>query len=179
MCYNKRAVRREPKREVKKMKKETYQNPIAYRYEPTKAGAKYSIDGIRYCNLGNLLESIAKAHRGLDYLVNPTTKWNEGSDIESEHMSIKSGKASLACIYGEDMKTILDTFFNGVASTTFTYMIMIDDQVSEYQMDASEFRTFVEKFGRLVKESGSPKHKVQLLATSGKTIAYLEEMARA
>ena len=157
------------------MTKQTYQNPIVYRYEPTKQGAKYSIDGIRYCNLGNLLESIAKAHRGLEYLVNPTTKWNEGSDIESEKASVKSGKASLACIYGEDMTTILDTFFNGVASEKFIYMVMIDDQVSEYEMDKVEFRAFVEKFGRLVKESGSPKHKVQLLQTSHKTIEYLEE----
>lgn len=157
------------------MKKSIYNCPIVYRYEPTKAGAKYSIDGIRYCNLGNLLESIAKAHRGLEYLVNPTTKWNEGSDIESEKASVKSGKASLACIYGEDMKTILDTFFEGVASEKFIYMIMIDDQVSEYEMNKTEFREFVEKFGRLAKESGSPKHKVQLLQTSGKTIQYLDE----
>lgn len=157
------------------MKKQTYQNPIVYRYEPTKQGAKYSIDGIRYCNLGNLLESIAKAHRGLEYLVNPTTKWNEGSDIESERASVKSGKASLACIYGEDMATILDTFFNGVASERFIYMVMIDDQVSEYEMDKAEFRAFVAKFGRLVRESGSTKTKIQLLQTSHKTIAYLEE----
>ena len=54
-------------------------------------------------------------------------------------------------------------------------MVMIDDQVSEYEMDKAEFRAFVERFGRLVKESGSPKHKVQLLQTSQKTIAYLEE----
>jgi hypothetical protein len=157
------------------MKKTTYNCPIVYRYEPTKAGAKYSIDGIRYCNLGQLLESIAKAHRGLEYLNNPTTKWNEGSDIESEKASVKSGKASLATIYGESIEAILDTFCQGVASEKFIYMVMIDNQVSEYEMNLAEFREFVERFGRLVRESGSTKTKIQLLQTSHKTIAYLEE----
>lgn len=155
--------------------KDTYECPINYTYDAGLKGAKYSIDGIRKCNGGNLLESIAKAHRGLEYMVNPTTKWNEGSDIESEKASVKSGKASLACIYGEDMTTILDTFFNGVASEKFIYMVMVDNVVTEYTMDKATFREFVEKFGRLVKESGSPKHKVQLLATSGKTLQWLEE----
>ena len=157
------------------MKKTTYNCPIVYRYEPTKAGAKYSIDGIRYCNLGQLLESIAKAHRGLEYFNNPTTKWNEGSDIESEKASVKSGKASLATIYGESVEAILDIFCQGVASEKFIYMVMIDNQVSEYEMNLAEFREFVAKFGRLVRESGSTKTKIQLLQTSHKTIAYLEE----
>lgn len=157
------------------MTKNSYEKPINYSYDAGLKGAKYSIDGIKKCNLGNLLESMAKAHRGLDYFINPTTKWNEGSDIESEKASVKSGKASLACIYGEDMATILDTFFNGVASEKFIYMVMIDDQITEYIMDKTEFREFVEKFGRLVKESGSTKMKIQLLQTSQKTIQYLEE----
>lgn len=161
------------------MMKTTYMNEMPYTVNPEKSGAKYCIGEGKWCNFGELLESIAKHHRGLDYIVNPTTKWHEGSDIESEHASVKSGKASLACLYGEDMLAILDEYFDKVASTKWIYMVMVDEQITEYHMDAREFRAFCLQFGRVVAESHTHKMKVRLLPTSAKTIKWLEDRVAA
>lgn len=157
------------------MTKTTYINEMPYTYHPDKAGAKYCIGEGKYCNCGEFLESVAKHHRGLDYIINPTTKWNEGSDIESEHASVKSGKASLACLYGTDLLAILNEYFANVASTKWIYMVMVNDQITEYHMNAREFREFCIQFGRVIAESGSHKTKVRLLGTSTKTIKWLED----
>ena len=157
------------------MTKFTYSIEMPYTYHPEKSGAKYCIGENKYCNCGEFLESVAKFHRGLDYIVNPTTKWDKGSDIESEHASVKSGKASLACLYGDNLTAILDEYFARVASTKWIYMVMVDDTVTEYHMDAKEFRAFCERFGRVVPESHTHKMKVRLLPTSTKTIHYMEE----
>lgn len=156
------------------MTKIEYAIEMAYEFHPERNGAKYKI-GDKFKNSGEFLESVAKHHRGLDYLVNPTTSWDTGSDIESEHASIKSSKASLGRLYGNTMEEILEEYFSKVASTKWIYMIQIDDKVVEYHMNASEFREFTEKFGRLGIESGSHKQKIKFLATSSKTVAWLEE----
>lgn len=161
---------------VRKMIKETYVSTLQYTYDPEHRGARYCIDGKKYCNVGELLESIAKHHRGLEYLRNPTTKWNEGSDIEEENASVKSGKASLACLYGESIEEVLEKYFAEVASNKWIYMVMLDDLIVEYHMNAKEFYDFCFAFGRLVAETGHPERKkVRLLATSAKTIQWLEE----
>ena len=94
----------------------TYTNNMPYSYDPTHRGAHYMI-GNAYKNNGEFLESVAKFHRGLEYLVNPATSYDNGSDIEELNASVKSSGASLACVYGFDMKTILDTSFANVHSS--------------------------------------------------------------
>lgn len=157
------------------MKKTTYEITLNYEYQADRKGAKYLIDGIKWANCGELIESIMKHHRNLPYLKNPTTKWNEGSDIESEQASVKSGKASVATIYGDSIEAILEIYMANVASQKFIYGIIIDNEMNEYEMDLCEFVDFVRVFGRLVKEAGHDRTKIQLLQTSGKTIKYLEE----
>jgi hypothetical protein len=44
----------------------------------------------------------------------------------------------------------------------------------EYHMDRHEFEAFVRMFGRLGVESGSHEKKIKFLATTTKTIAWLE-----
>lgn len=157
------------------MKKITYTIKLNYEYTPEHKGAPYLIDGIKHANAGELIESIMKHERGLNYRVNPATKYNEGSDIEEENASVKSSGASLACIYGEDFNEILSTYFADVHSTKWYYGVIVDDTLTEYHMDKKEFRNFLEMFGGLVKDSGKDRKKVRIKKTSTKMIKWFED----
>lgn len=169
-CY-----RRKRKGHRHTMKHTTYEIPFAYKYEAERKGSKYQIKGSdTYCNYGEFKESICKAHRLLDYLHNPTTRFDEGSDIESERASVKSSKASLACLYGTDLNEILNEYFSKVASTKWIWVEIIDEKVHEFEMNKTEFREFCEIFGRVSKESGCDRQKVKFLAFSSKMWTWFE-----
>lgn len=159
------------------MKKIEYRVEIPFIYDGHK-GAPYSFDGgLTHKNGGEFCESVAKHHRGLDYIVNPATSFSEGSDIESLKASVKSSGASLACLYGTDKEKILDEYFLKVHSTLWIYMVNIDNEsMIEYHMNADEFRTFLNEWSGLAKESGGKNlYKVRIKKTSGKMIKWLEE----
>ena len=156
------------------MKKYTYINNMPYSFDPTRKGAKYLIGG-KYKNHGEFLESVAKFHRGLDYLVNPTTSWDTGSDIESLHASIKSGKASLARLYGNSFEAIKEAYFAGVASTCWIFMVDIGEEITEYHMNADEFSQFLNEFGATGIESGSHLMKIRIQGFSKRMYNWFEE----
>lgn len=156
------------------MKKFSYPNTMPYSYDPTHKGAHYMI-GDAFKNNGEFAESVVKFHRGYDYIVNPATSYDTGSDIEEMNASVKSSGASLACVYGFDMQTILDTYFANVHSTLWIYVVIVDDQVTEYHMNAAEFRDFLNNWGKLTRESGSNLMKVRIKTTSGKMLTWLDE----
>lgn len=156
------------------MKKIAYTNTMRYTYDPMHKGAHYLI-GDAYKNYGEFCESVAKYHRGLDYIVNPATSYDEGSDIESMNASVKSSNASLACVYGPDFDTIVNTYFANVHSTLWIYMNIIDDEVTEFHMNATEFREFLNAWAGLAKESGSGLQKIRIKKTSGKMLKWLED----
>lgn len=155
------------------MKNITYTNTMPYTYDPNHSGAHFLI-GNAYKNNGEFAESIAKFHRGLEYLVNPATSYDTGSDIEELNASVKSSGASLARVYGNTMEQILDTYFANVHSTLWIYISVIDDEVNEYHMNATEFREFLETWGTLAKESGTRLTKVRLKKESAKMVKWLE-----
>lgn len=152
-----------------------YVNEMSYMYDAAHKGAPYTMDGGKsWKNAGEWKESICKAHRGLDYMVNPATSWCDGSDIESEHASVKSSGASLACLYGFDFQNILDTYFQNVASTIWYWVEVHDETVIEYHMDSTEFRAFLEAWAKLEKVAGG-QYKVRMKKTSGKMLDWLDE----
>ena len=155
------------------MKNITYTNTMPYTYDPNHSGAHFLI-GNAYKNNGEFAESVAKFHRGLEYLVNPATSYDTGSDIEELNASVKSSGASLARVYGNTMEQILDTYFANVHSTLWIYISVIDDEVTEYHMNATEFREFLEEWGTLAKESGTRLTKVRLKKESAKMVRWLE-----
>lgn len=155
------------------MKKITYTNTMPYTYDPNHSGAHYMI-GDAYKNNGELLESIAKFHRGYDYLVNPATSYDEGSDIEELNASVKSSGASLASVYGPDFDSIIKTYFANVHSTLWIYMVKIDEEITEYHMNAEEFKEFLYNWAGLAKESGSQLQKIRIKKTSGIMVKWLE-----
>ena len=156
------------------MFKVTYINNMPYSYEPERRGSKYLI-GDKYKNHGEFLESVAKFHRGLDYLVNPTTSWNTGSDIESLNASVKSAKSSLARVHGNSFESIKNAYFANVASTTWIFMVDIGEEITEYHMNKEEFSKFLDEFGRTGIESGSHLMKIRITDVSKKMIIWLED----
>ena len=158
------------------MRKHEYTNTMPYIYESERKGSKYSMDnGETFKNHGEFLESVAKFHRGLEYLVNPATSYDTGSDIEEMSASVKSSNASLACLYGNSKEQILEEYFKNVHSTLWIFMVDIDEQIIEYHMNAEEFREFLEEWATTAVESGSHLTKVRIKKTSGKMVKWLEE----
>ena len=158
------------------MKKHEYTNTMPYIYESERKGSKYSMDnGESFKNHGEFLESVAKFHRGLEYLVNPATSYDTGSDIEEMSASVKSSNASLACLYGNSKEQIIEEYFKNVHSTLWIFMVDIDEQIIEYHMNAEEFREFLNEWATTAVESGSHLTKVRIKKTSGKMVKWLEE----
>lgn len=59
--------------------------------------------------------------------------------------SVKSGRATLVNkVLGENMEETLDRYFKTVASTSFSWNFILDDNLVSYVMNANEFREFIE-----------------------------------
>jgi hypothetical protein len=162
-------------RKVIKVKILTYINTLNYKYDAAHNGSHYLINGsTTYKNRGELLESIAKYHRGLYTEVNPTTSWGSGSDIESENASIKSSEASLGRGVGA-----LENYFKNVASNIFIWVELNDQtqEVTEYQMTKQEFFNFVNLFTRVHNSSNHKEQIFRFYKTSKKMLKWFEEKA--
>lgn len=155
------------------MKRYTYTNTMPFTFDPNHRGAHYLIGG-KYKNHGEWLESVAKYHRGLEYLVNPATSYDEGSDIESLNASVKSAGCSLACVYGPTYEAIKETYFANVHSTLWIYMQDFGEEIVEWHMNREEFEAFLDEFHEMAKESGSGLQKVRTKKNL-KVIKWLEE----
>lgn len=174
LIYNHR--RGEQKKGNKTMKKYEYTNTMDYIFISERKGAKYSMDGGKtFKNHGEWCESVAKFHRGLEYLVNPQTSYDTGSDIEEMNASVKSSNASLARLYGNTKEQIIDEYFKNVHSTLWIFVVNFDEQIVEYHMNAKEFRIFLNEWATTAVESKTHFTKVRIKKTSGKMIKWLEE----
>lgn len=102
--------------------------------------------------------------------------FNQGSDIPEFHMSVKSAKASLCqgrFYKTEEKATMLDEFFNAVASNIFAF---VTDDYKVYEMSKTEFRAFVEIFSGISRESAKNGgyRKIQIYAESKKMLEWLD-----
>lgn len=157
------------------MIKVQYTVTIPYFFNPDHKGAHYSFDnGKTYKNNGEFMESAAKYQRNLEYLVNPATAYDKGSDIESLNASVKTPAASLACIYGNDKNDILEKYFKNVHSTLWIFMFMKNETVYEYHMNKAEFKDFLQKFGKLDMDSKTKKNKIRIKNLTKSMVSYLE-----
>ena len=161
-----------------------YINTLAYTYDKTHAISHYRIGESGYRNKGELLESIAKYHRGIYAEVNPNTAWNTGSDIEGECASVKSSGASLGRGIGGYAATAQEkiaAYFKNVSSTTFIWMHMNEDtqEVIEYHMNKAEFKVFVSKFTRVCNSSNHKELAIRFRKHTKKMEAWFESMATA
>lgn len=158
------------------MKKSVYTCQTAVHFNPEHKGAPYTIDGIHYFNDGNRHEAVVSewAGYGFSYDVDHVP-FDKGSDIEELYASVKSSGASLACLYGDDKASIIAEYFARVHSSMWIYSVEVDGEFWLYQMNADEFKEFLEEFSGLARESGKEiRYKVRIKKTSGKMIKWFE-----
>jgi hypothetical protein len=164
------------------MKKVTYINTMPYAYEPymnTNSPYRPNYQSA-YKNRGETLESIAKYHRNIYTDINPATSWKNGSDIESEHASVKSSEASLGRSIGgrnNSASNKIKTFFKETPSQVFIWMEWDrqTEMITEYQMNKREFGAFINLFTRICNNSEHTDIAVRFRKTSKKMINWLEE----
>lgn len=165
------------------MKIVTYINTMPYIYDENHARSHYLPNGSNaYKNRGEIIESIAKYHRGIYTDVNPATSWKDGSDIEEEFASIKSAEGGLGRGIGgyeNNASNKIKTYFKETHSKVFIWIEWneVTQEVTEYQMNKSEFGAFVQKFTRIHSMSNHREVCVRFKKSSQKMINFLESMA--
>ena len=156
------------------MKKAVYEINIKYIFDNNRKGAKYSIDGTHFFNSGELAEIMDKSVKGYKVAKDANTAYDKGSDIEETNTSVKSGKATLTSkVLGNSKDEILTNYFNTVHSDNWDWVVIIDDTITIYNMNKSEFNEFCQEWSSY--DEG--RKVVRFKATSGKMIKWLEERA--
>lgn len=146
--------------------------PITYTYDADHARSHYLIEGeTTHKNGGEFAEIVCKAVRGFKAVKDANTKFDKGSDIEETRTSIKSSGCGLTDEKLADNKAdFLAEYFRRTHSTNVDYVIIIDDEVTIYNMDMSEFKEFTNEFAKWDKHSTKVRIK-----TSSKMIKWFEE----
>jgi hypothetical protein len=162
------------------MTKITYINEMPYIYDANHARSHYLPNGSdKYKNRGEIIESIAKYHRGIFTESNPNTAWNKGSDIPAEHLEVKSSEGNLGRgIDGDTTSAKIKNYFKGVEKGKKWAYIEWDEKtqiVVEYHMNKSEFGQFVRLFTRTHNMSNHKELCIRLRPTSKKMIKWFEE----
>lgn len=153
------------------MKKEIYTGLKKYTFDNEHKGAHYTFDGVKYMNTGEWCEAQYKYVLGLEAAKDANTAFDAGSDIETLHRSVKSSKATLTSeVLGRDMNTSLACYFERVASTSWAWVVPMDETLTVYVMDANEFKEFTELWASYTNEG-----RIRYKATSGKMIKWFEE----
>lgn len=153
------------------MKKFVSTNLPQYSYEPERKGAKYTLNGSSYMNNGEFAETVYKYALGLKAEKDANTAFDAGSDIPELNQSVKSSKATLCNeILGRDMQSSMATYFERCASTSWAWVVVVDDTITAYIMDENEFKEFMMSWANYNTES-----RIRFKVTSGKMIAWLEE----
>ena len=146
--------------------------PINYTYDTNHARSHYLIEGIKgYKNGGEFAEIVCKAIRGFEAVKDASTPFDKGSDIEETRTSIKSNACGLTDIKLADNKEdFLAEYFRRTHSTNVDYVVIIDDEVSIYNMDMNEFREFTTNFATWDKHSTKVR-----INTTIKMLKWFEE----
>lgn len=154
------------------MKRVTYTNTLPYVNDGHR-GAPYLLDGA-HKNRGELCESITKWVRGLYTPVNPSTSFDQGSDIPELRASVKSSHCSLASkLFGNTLGEMVADFIARSHSDSFVWVEWDEgtEQVTEYWMDRKDFSRFCSKF---VVNDSSSSIRPRCMKSSSKMRAWLE-----
>lgn len=153
------------------MQKEIFIGLKKYTFDNEHKGAHYTFDGEKYMNAGEWCEAQYKYVLGFEATKDANTAFDAGSDIEQLHRSVKSSKATLTSeVLGRDMETSLACYFERVASTSWAWVVPMDETLTVYVMNADEFKQFTTEWASYNKEG-----RIRYKATSGKMIKWFEE----
>ena len=148
-------------------------NNFNYIYDSNRKGAKYSFDGVHWFNNGELSESGAKyVHNISDTTKDANTPFDKGSDIQELSISVKSSKATLtSVVLGNSYNEIKANYFQRVHSTSWDWVVVLEDEITVYNMDKAEFAEFMDAWASYCKD----RKVIRFKATSTKMIKWLEE----
>ena len=154
------------------MKKTIFAINFHFEYDPAHRGAPYSLDGEHYMNAGEFAEVADKLCKGLGSSKDANTPFDKGSDIAETMTSVKSSKATLTgAQIGYDFESIKRCYFARVHSTNWDYVVIMDDTLMVYNMNAAEFEDFMNNWATYCKD----RNVIRFKATSGKMLNWLDE----
>lgn len=154
------------------MTKTEYTINFKFTFDPTHKGAPYTLDGEHYMNSGEFAEVADKMVKGYGSKKDANTPFDKGSDIEETNTSVKSSKATLTSAQiGYDFDSIKRCYFARVHSTNWDYVVILDDTVIIYNMDAAEFESFLDNWSTYCKD----RNVIRIKTTSGKMLRWLDE----
>lgn len=159
-------------RETTPMTKTEYTINFKFAFDPAHKGAPYTLDGEHYMNGGEFAEVADKMVKGFGSKKDASTPFDRGSDIEETATSVKSSKATLTSAQiGYDFDSIKRCYFARVHSTNWDYVVIIDNTVTIYNMNATEFETFLDNWAYYCKD----RNIIRIKATSGKMLRWFDE----
>ena len=154
------------------MTKTEYTINFKFTFDPMHKGAPYTLDGEHYMNGGEFAEIADKMVKGYGSKKDANTPFDTGSDIEETSTSVKSSKATLTSTQiGYDFDSIKRCYFARVHSTNWYYVVILDDTMIIYNMDAAEFESFLDNWSTYCKD----RNIIRIKATSGKMLRWLDE----
>ena len=143
-----------------------------YIFDPEHKGAPYSMDGEHYMNCGEFAEIADKMVKGLGSKKDANTPFDKGSDIEETNTSVKSSRATLTGVQiGYDFESIKRCYFERVHSTNWDYVVIIDNTIVIYNMNAKEFEAFLNEWAVYYKD----RNVIRMKSTSIKMLRWLDE----
>ena len=154
------------------MKRTEYKINFHFTFDPTHKGAPYTLDGEHYMNNGEFAEVADKLVKGLGSKKDANTPFDKGSDIEETLTSVKSSKATLTSAQiGYDFDSIKSCYFARVHSTNWDYVVILDDSIIIYNMNAHEFDLFLSNWATY----NADRNVIRFKATSSKMLRWLDE----
>ena len=154
------------------MEKFTAQNTLSFTFDASHKGAPYTIDGgAHYMNGGDFAEIAFKNALGLPAVKDGNGDFRKVSEVPSRSMSVKSSRGTLTSVkLGDSFNEVIANFFPVCASKRFAWVVLVDDMIDAYIMDADEFKTFIMEWGRY----DADRHVIRFKITSAKMLAWLE-----
>ena len=154
------------------MTKTEYKINFSFTHDATHKGAPYTLDGEHFMNGGEFAEVADKLVKGFGSTKDANTPFDKGSDIPETETSVKSSRATLTSTQiGYDFESIKRCYFARVHSTNWDYVVIVDDTVTVYNMNAEEFEAFLDNWATYCKD----RNVIRFKSTSVKMLQWLEE----
>ena len=154
------------------MTKTEYTINFKFAFDPAHKGAPYTLDGEHWMNGGEFAEVADKMVKGFGSKKDANTPFDKDSDIEETDTSVKSSKATLTSAQiGYDFESIKRCYFARVHSTNWDYVVVLDGTVIIYNMNASEFESFLNEWASYCKD----RNVIRMKTTSGKMLRWFDE----
>lgn len=148
-------------------------------FNSARKGAKYSLDGEKWFNHGDLCEILAKVAYGYPPIKDGNTPFNKGSDIPELEISVKSiggGLTDDKKLRGLPRQEFISEYFKNVFSTYFLWVTEHNlTEVELWLMNKVEFEKFVRATIGYDTYAGKPRFKKSESTFRAKLNALLDE----